>query len=109
MGVAEAVDSLRSALALWRGPAYAGFEATAFGRAERRRLDELRLAATEDLFAAQIASGSAVGAEPTADADPVGGAVKIETPDRLGVSCLDQLGVHVGTPTAPGIPSTAKS
>jgi DNA-binding SARP family transcriptional activator/WD40 repeat protein len=64
----EAVRSLQAALALWRGPAYAGFEATSFGRAERRRLDELRVAATEDLYAAQIASGSVAVAIPELEA-----------------------------------------
>ena len=38
---AEAAATLREALDLWRGPAYAGFEDTPFGRSERQRLDEL--------------------------------------------------------------------
>ena len=42
-----AADSLREALALWRGDAYAEFDAP-FAVAERRALEELRLAALED-------------------------------------------------------------
>lgn len=53
----EAVENLAAALALWRGTAYAGLESTQFGRAEARRLNELRRAVSEDLFAARIASG----------------------------------------------------
>ncbi len=44
---------------MWRGPAYADFEATAFGQAEARRLEQARLSATEDLTAAQIDGGRA--------------------------------------------------
>jgi DNA-binding SARP family transcriptional activator/WD40 repeat protein len=50
--------TLAEALALWRGPAYAGFDAD-FARAEARRLDELRLAVTEDRLAADLAVGRA--------------------------------------------------
>ena len=44
---------------LWRGPAYASFEETHFGRAEARRLEELRLSATEDLWSGHLLAGSA--------------------------------------------------
>ncbi len=47
---------------MWRGPAYVEFRETDFGTAEGVRLDELCLAAREDLADAQIASGSASAA-----------------------------------------------
>ena len=49
-----AEQSLTEALAMWRGPAYAGFESTLFGQAEGRRLEELRLGASEDRWAALL-------------------------------------------------------
>ena len=52
-----AVATLAEALALWRGPAFAGFEHTRFGRAEGRRLEELRLGAAEDKCAAELDVG----------------------------------------------------
>ncbi|GAB2990397.1 hypothetical protein GCM10023080_065240 [Streptomyces pseudoechinosporeus] len=52
-----AVAALREALALWRGPAYAEFADTAFALPEVARLDGLRLAAFEDLYAAELALG----------------------------------------------------
>ncbi|WP_377641811.1 BTAD domain-containing putative transcriptional regulator [Oryzobacter terrae] len=55
----SAVDALTDALGLWRGPAYAGFAGSAFADAEGRRLDELRLSATEDRLAAELALGRA--------------------------------------------------
>jgi len=58
------VQALEKALRLWRGPAYAGFQDTVFGEAESRRLDELRLSATEDLWAAEIERDRAVAAIP---------------------------------------------
>ena len=57
-----AVDRFVEAVALWRGPAYVEFRETDFGTAEGVRLDELCLAAREDLADAQIASGSASAA-----------------------------------------------
>lgn len=48
---------LAEALALWRGPAYAEFAEEDFARAEAVRLDELRVAATEEAFAARLACG----------------------------------------------------
>lgn len=51
------VATLREALDLWRGPAYAGLEHTRFGAAEARRLEELRLAALEDRWRAELEVG----------------------------------------------------
>ena len=53
----EAADVLRDALALWRGPALADFVYDDFAEADRVRLDELRLAATEDRVDADLALG----------------------------------------------------
>ena len=50
--------TLGEALALWRGPAYAGFDAD-FAHAEAHRLEELRLAVTGDRLAAELALGRA--------------------------------------------------
>ncbi|MGZ8738406.1 MAG: nSTAND1 domain-containing NTPase [Nocardioides sp.] len=52
-----AVEASRDALALWHGPAYAGCEGTAFGRAEARRLEELRLAVLETWVEGNLALG----------------------------------------------------
>jgi DNA-binding SARP family transcriptional activator/WD40 repeat protein len=60
----SAATTLTDALALWRGPAYAGFDGVAFAAAEARRLDELRLTATEDRLAAELALGRAAAAVP---------------------------------------------
>ena len=53
----EAASRLSAGLALWRGPAYADFGFTAFGQAQARRLEEMRLTAVEDLWAAELALG----------------------------------------------------
>jgi DNA-binding SARP family transcriptional activator len=54
----DAVSSaLRDALALWAGPALADINGEPFVAGERRRLEELRLVATEDYFAAELAGG----------------------------------------------------
>ena len=55
----SAAAMLGEALGLWRGPAYGEFGDAEFAAAERVRLDELRLRATEDLAEAQLASGAA--------------------------------------------------
>jgi DNA-binding SARP family transcriptional activator/WD40 repeat protein len=52
-----AATELREALALWRGEAYAEFDAP-FAIAERTALEELRLAAVEDRVAADLALGA---------------------------------------------------
>jgi WD40 repeat protein/DNA-binding SARP family transcriptional activator len=56
---AAATATLREALGLWRGPAYAGFESARFGGGESRRLDELRLIALEDRIGADLDLGRA--------------------------------------------------
>src|SRR5262249_12334003 len=48
---------LRSALALWRGAAYADFQDTLFGATEAARLEEMRLAALEARLEADLALG----------------------------------------------------
>jgi DNA-binding SARP family transcriptional activator len=53
----RADDALGRALALWRGPVLADFLDAPFTRAERTRLDELRLGAFEDRIAAGLALG----------------------------------------------------
>jgi DNA-binding SARP family transcriptional activator len=59
---AAALVGLDRALALWRGPAYADFGFDDFAQGEIARLDELRLAATEDRIAALLDTGQAPGA-----------------------------------------------
>jgi DNA-binding SARP family transcriptional activator len=49
--------ALREALGLWTGPALADVDGAPFVAGERRRLDELRLATTEDYVAAELATG----------------------------------------------------
>jgi predicted ATPase/DNA-binding SARP family transcriptional activator len=56
---AGAADRLKSALALWRGPALAGLADSGAAMDESRRLDEERLQATEDSFDAELALGEA--------------------------------------------------
>ena len=53
---AEAADSLRDALALWRGPALAEFDEP-FAVVESARLEELHLACLEDRIEADLALG----------------------------------------------------
>ena len=52
-----AAGNLGKALAMWRGRAYGEFAQEDFARPEAVRLDELRLEATEDAFAARLACG----------------------------------------------------
>ena len=54
---AEAAGLLEEALALWRGPALADFTFDDFAQDEIRRLEELRLAATEDRVEALLRLG----------------------------------------------------
>ena len=49
-------DRLRDALGLWRGEAFAEFDAP-FATAQRTALEELRLAAVEDRITAELADG----------------------------------------------------
>lgn len=53
----EAANRLRDGLALWRGPALADIDADPLRQAESPWLEELRLAAQEDLFEAELRSG----------------------------------------------------
>jgi len=52
-----AAERLRGALALWRGPALVEFADEPFASAEATRLEQLRLAALEDRFNAELALG----------------------------------------------------
>ncbi|MFC0861347.1 BTAD domain-containing putative transcriptional regulator [Sphaerimonospora cavernae] len=54
---AGAVECLRRALGLWRGPALACVADAPFATAQAARLEELRLSAAEDLAEARIALG----------------------------------------------------
>ncbi len=54
---ARAVELLRQALALWRGPALADLAYEPFARADIARLEELRIAALEDRIEADLALG----------------------------------------------------
>jgi DNA-binding SARP family transcriptional activator len=54
---AEAVEVLGAALAEWRGPALVEFRALPFALAEAQRLEERRLAATEQRVEAELALG----------------------------------------------------
>lgn len=53
----EASDRLREALALWRGPPYADLSDLPDAISERRRLNEIRLEAEDDLCEALLALG----------------------------------------------------
>jgi DNA-binding SARP family transcriptional activator/ABC-type branched-subunit amino acid transport system substrate-binding protein len=53
----RAADRLRTALALWRGPALADLQYESFAQADIARLEELRLAALEDRVEADLALG----------------------------------------------------
>jgi predicted ATPase/DNA-binding SARP family transcriptional activator len=53
----DATDSLRAALAMWRGEAFTDCRPGEWTRAEAIRLGEVRLACTENLISAQLALG----------------------------------------------------
>jgi class 3 adenylate cyclase/tetratricopeptide (TPR) repeat protein len=53
----ERAERLRSALGLWRGPAFADFTFEPFAESEIRRLEELRLSALEERIDADLALG----------------------------------------------------
>jgi len=71
---AGAAALLDDALALWRGPAYAEF-ADSFARSAAIRLEELRLAASEDRAALALRSGATIEAvaraRQLADSEPL--------------------------------------
>jgi DNA-binding SARP family transcriptional activator len=56
--------AFRDALDLWAGPALADINGEPFVVGERRRLEELRLAASEDYFGAELAAGHHAEAVP---------------------------------------------
>jgi DNA-binding SARP family transcriptional activator/predicted negative regulator of RcsB-dependent stress response len=62
---AKARDALRAALALWRGPALAGFEKCDILTIDAHRLEEQRLDALEQVFDTELALGqhAAIAAE----------------------------------------------
>ncbi|WP_242908939.1 AfsR/SARP family transcriptional regulator [Actinomadura terrae] len=62
------VGRLEEALGWWRGPAYADFVDEPWARAERSRLDELRLHAVERLAEARLEGGLAAEAIPDLEA-----------------------------------------
>ncbi|MGQ0466298.1 MAG: ATP-binding protein [Sporichthyaceae bacterium] len=64
----QAAETLREAMELWRGPAFAEFAEQPFAVAAVARLEDLRLGATEDLCAALLRIGNA--AEALARIDP---------------------------------------
>ncbi len=53
----DAAASLRDAISLWRGPALADLVSESFARADAARLNELRIAAVEDLVEVELARG----------------------------------------------------
>lgn len=61
---AAAVRLLDAALSLWRGPALVEFAGLDFAVGERTRLEERRLAATEDLAQARLGIGAAAAVVP---------------------------------------------
>ena len=65
---ARSLELLRTALHLWRGPAYAEFIEESWARSERSRLEELRLTAVEHLASTQLDLGQAAEAAPDLDA-----------------------------------------
>jgi YVTN family beta-propeller protein len=54
----DAAQTLRAALALWRGPALAGFEYEGWAQTEIGRLEELRLVAVEERIESELQLGS---------------------------------------------------
>ena len=81
-------EALGEALALWRGPAYAGFESAPWAQAEARRLEELRLDAADDLLAVRLDLGHT--AEVVAEAERRLG----EQPLRERIWCLLVLALY---------------
>lgn len=66
--VEERRAMLARALALWRGPALAEFVFDDWAQAEARRLEELRLMASEELLAADVELGRAADVVPELEA-----------------------------------------
>jgi WD40 repeat protein/DNA-binding SARP family transcriptional activator/energy-coupling factor transporter ATP-binding protein EcfA2 len=66
-----AAESYRAALALWRGPAYAGLVDAPWLQGEADRLDELRLVCVEERLGAELDAGG--GDELVAEIEPLVG------------------------------------
>jgi DNA-binding SARP family transcriptional activator len=66
---AVAAERLREALALWRGPPLSDLSYEAFAQPEIARLDEERLAAREDRFEAELATGRGAELVPELEAE----------------------------------------
>lgn len=64
----EALKRLDRALSWWRGPVFAGFDDEPWARAERSRLEQLRLNAIEQRAEARLAVGRASDVVPDLDA-----------------------------------------
>ena len=64
----QVLDRITEALSWWRGPAYADFDDEHWARAERSRLEQLRLTAIERQAEARLALGLAADAIPDLDA-----------------------------------------
>ncbi|GAA4262687.1 BTAD domain-containing putative transcriptional regulator [Dactylosporangium darangshiense] len=64
----ETLERLDRALSWWRGPAFAGFDDEPWARAERSRLEELRLNAIEQRAEVRLAVGRAADVVPDLDA-----------------------------------------
>jgi DNA-binding SARP family transcriptional activator len=67
----EALERLDRALSWWRGPAFAGFDDEPWARAERSRLEQLRLNAIEQRAEARLTVGPAANVVPDLDAHVV--------------------------------------
>ena len=98
----SAATALTDALALWRGPAYADFRGAGFAAAEARRLDELRLTATEDRLAAELALGRASAAVP--ELERLVGSTRCES--GCG-RCSSRLSTGRAARATPSAPTTA--
>ncbi|HZD18516.1 MAG TPA: BMP family ABC transporter substrate-binding protein [Actinomycetota bacterium] len=90
---AAGAGELRAALSEWRGPALAEFAYEEFAQAEIRRLTDLRLAALEDLAAAELDAGRPQQVQPLVEAaireDPLR-----ERPRELLMRALYRTGRH---------------
>ncbi|WP_279306107.1 AfsR/SARP family transcriptional regulator, partial [Micromonospora globispora] len=64
----ETLERIDRALSWWRGPAFAGFDDEPWARAERSRLEQLRLNAIEQRAEARLTVGRAADVVPDLDA-----------------------------------------
>ena len=84
----ERAVALRSALALWRGPAYTDLAFEGFLQGEIARLDELRLTALEDRLEAELE----LGLHDRAEAELA--ALAAQEPERERLRRLQMLALH---------------